>query len=388
MKLKFLYLFIFIGAIFAFSACSDDIGLPDPETYESIAIVYWMGDNSLSTSYDNVQADINELVAGKDNIPANSKIIIYADKQNVLPVIYQLDAQNGLQVWKQFTVEEDCTDSLTLLTNLRTITKNFPAKSYGLTFGAHGSGLVIRQRRALGPDDSHSSKWMNIPTLRGALEQLPHFKYIFFDVCFMQSIEVAYELRNVTDWVVSSPAEIPGPGAPFNIITEALCKGDIQGIVEGYDSAYPTVIYDGVILSAVKCSELENLAAITGTYIKDAFANRQTISYSEAQTIQKYSSEFSSYTFCYDMHSIMPHILSDEEYHQWFEAFDKAVPFRKSSSGKWTAYHCYPAAIYDPEHFGGITMYIPQEGTDGDIKNNDLKCYQWYKDAGWNQTGW
>ena len=88
------------------------------------------------------------------------------------------------------------------------------------------------------------------------------------------------------------------------------------------------------------------------------------------------------------MHSIMPHILSDEEYHQWFEAFDKAVPLRKSSSGKWTAYHCYPAAIYDPEHFGGITMYIPQEGTDGDIKNNDLKCYQWYKDAGWNQTGW
>ena len=123
MKLKFLYLFIFIGAIFAFSACSDDIELPDPKTYESIAIVYWMGDNGLSSAAD---ADIKEMVAGKDKIPANSKIIIYADRQNKTPVIYELDAQNGLKVWKEFTQEEDCTDSLTLLTNLRTIAKNFP----------------------------------------------------------------------------------------------------------------------------------------------------------------------------------------------------------------------------------------------------------------------
>lgn len=385
MKSKFPYLFIYIGAIFAFSACSDDIPIPDPETYESVAIVYWMGDNSLNGVAD---TDINELVTDKDAIPANSKIIIYADKKDKMPVIYELDAQNGLKVWKEYTQEEDCTDSLTFLTNLRTITRNFPAKSYGLTFGAHGSGPVIKQRRALGPDDSHSSNWMNIPTLRGALEQLPHFKYIFFDVCFMQSIEVAYELRNVTDWIIGSPAEIPAPGAPFNTITGALCKGDIQGIVEGYNSGYPTAIYDGVILSAVKCSELGNIAATTRTYIESAFANRQTIPYGETQKIQKYSSEFSSYTFCYDMNSIMPHILSDEEYHQWLEAFDEVVPLRKASSGKWTAYHCYNPTIYDPDHFGGITMYIPQEGNEGNIKNEELRYYQWFKDAGWNQTGW
>jgi hypothetical protein len=33
-------------------------------------------------------------------------------------------------------------------------------------------------------------------------------------------------------------------------------------------------------------------------------------------------------------------------------------------------------------------MYIPQEGADGNAKNNELKHYQWYKDAGWNETGW
>ncbi len=389
MKSKIIYLIIYIGITLAFSACSDNIDFPDePDTYENIAIVYWMGDNSLSGA---AVRDIKELVQGKDKIPTNSKIIIYADTASAFPVIYQLDAKNGLKVWKKYTKEEDCTDSLTLLNNLKTIVKNFPAKNYGLTFGAHGTGWSWRQRRALGPDDNDRSadKWLNVPTLRGVLQELPHFKYIFFDVCFMQSIEVAYELRNVTDWVVGSPAEIPSPGAPYNLITDALCKGDAYGIVEGYDSYYPNNRYKGVVLSAVNCNELENFTAATSTYIKTFFADRHTVSGTVAQNIQKYSSEFSSFTYCYDMNSIMPYILSDEEYQQWVEAFDKAVPLRKASSGEWTTSgHCNNPYIYDSEHFGGISMYIPQEGADGNAKNNELKHYQWYKDAGWNETGW
>ena len=389
MKSKLLHLIIFIGVIFAFSACNDSIPLPEPEpvAYKSIAIVYWMGDNTLSSA---AESDIQELVKGKDNIPDSCKIIIYADRVNDFPVIYELDAANGLKEWKKYTKEEDCTDSLTLLSNLRAIVKNFPAKSYGLTFGSHGSGWVMRQRRALGPDQSHNSNWMNIPTLRGVLEHLPHFNYIFFDVCFMQCIEVAYELRDVTDWIIGSPAEIPGPGADYRTITGALCKGDIESIVEGYNNAYPTIHFDGVILSATKCSELESLAAITKTYITNAFANRQTISSGEAQNIQKYSSSFSDYTYCYDMNSAMSNILSTASYGLWNEEFKKAVPLRKKNTGRWSSPSgiCNNPTIYDSEHFGGISMYIPQDDEEGNKKNTELRQYQWYKDAGWEQAGW
>ena len=370
----------------SFYACSDSLDIPDePDTYESVAIIYWMGDNGLSY---HAQNDIDELVEGKDNIPADSKIIIYVDKQNTLPVIYQLDAENGLKIWKQFTQEEDCTDSLTILTNLRNIVNAFPAKKYGLSFGAHGSGMIWNQRRAMGPDYSHNANWLNIPTLRGVLEHLPHMSYIFFDVCFMQSIEVAYELRNQADWIIGSPAEIPNPGAPYSIIEKALCDGDVSSIVNGYESAYPTGNYRGTVLSAVKCSNLEALAAKTSMYIKSAFSGRQTITQRQAEEIQKYSSEFSSFTYCYDINSAMHKILSEEDYNNWAKAFDEAVPQRGFNTGQWTAGHCNRPTIYDPDHFGGISMYIPQEGAEGNVKNNDLKHYQWYKDAGWNETGW
>lgn len=388
MKARFTHLIIFIWTILAFSACTDSIEIPD-EPEESVAIIYWMGDNNL-TSW--AEDDIAELVKGKDNIPANSRIVIYVDKASSKPAIYQLDAKNGLKLWKQFKEEQDCTDSLTLLTNLRDIIQNFPARKYGLTFGAHGSGMVMKQRRALGPDNSPSINYLNIPTLKGVLEQLPHLSYIFFDVCFMQSIEVAYELRNQADWIIGSPAEIPNPGAPYHIIEKDLCTGNVQGIVSGYDGYYPLsyngVDYKGTLLSAVDCSQLTNLVNSTRQHIENTFANRQTLESNMTQEIQKYSSEFSSYTYCYDMNSAMHKILSEDDYNNWAEAFKKAVPIREYNIGRWTAGHCSNPNIYDQDHFGGITMYIPQEGTEGEIKNKDLRDYQWYKDAGWDQTGW
>ena len=386
MKSNFLYLIIFIGVILGFSACSDNIELPDPEPEGNVAIIYWMGDNNLSSWAED---DIEELVNGKDNIPANNKIIIYVDKTTSKPVIYQLDAQNGLQVWKEFKEEQDCTDSLTLLNNLRIIIQNFPAKKYGLTFAAHGTGMASRQRKALGPDHSHNSNWLNVPTLRGVLEQLPKTSYIFFDVCFMQSIEVAYELRGVTDWIIGSPAEIPNPGAPYHIIAKDLCLGNIPGIVSGYDGYYPVTYkeqhYDGTLLSAVDCSQLENLAKSTRQYIRNTFDNCQTIENSTAQGIQRYSSQYSSYTYCYDMNSAMHKILSEDDYSIWAETFKEAVPIREYNIGKWTGTLCYNCTIYDPEHYGGISMYIPQNGGS---RNADLHQYQWYKDADWSETGW
>ena len=144
MKSKLLYLFIYIGTVLGFSACSDDGPLgPDGGTYESVAIMYWMGDNSLSAWAED---DINELVQGKDNIPANSKIIIYADKANAFPIIYQLDAENGLQVWKEYTEEEDCTDSLTLLKNLMPKATGSPSEHMvpdGCGDSAEPWGLII-----------------------------------------------------------------------------------------------------------------------------------------------------------------------------------------------------------------------------------------------------
>ena len=58
------------------------------------------------------------------------------------------------------------------------------------------------------------NRYMNISDLVTILsaDAVPHFDFVLFDACFMQSIEVAYALRNFTDYYIGSPTEIPGPG--------------------------------------------------------------------------------------------------------------------------------------------------------------------------------
>ena len=45
---------------------------------------------------------------------------------------------------------------------------------------------------------------MNISTLADILSKGPRFDYIYFDCCYMSSIETAYELRTVTDIIVDN----------------------------------------------------------------------------------------------------------------------------------------------------------------------------------------
>lgn len=63
---------------------------------------------------------------------------------------------------------------------------------------------------------------MNIDDLHEALQVLPKLDFLLFDACFMESVEVAYALRDCGDYMISSPTEIPGVGAPYEDVVP-LC---------------------------------------------------------------------------------------------------------------------------------------------------------------------
>ena len=57
---------------------------------------------------------------------------------------------------------------------------------------------------------------MDVTDLAAALQRAKvHCKYILFDCCLMQNLEVDYALRHVTDYVIASPMSIASPGAYY-----------------------------------------------------------------------------------------------------------------------------------------------------------------------------
>ena len=129
---------------------------------------------------------------------------------------------------------------------------------------------------------------MNIEDLKSVLQNAPHFDFIMFDACFMQSVEVAYELRDCCDYYIGFPAENPGPGAAYDrmfpfIFQKGAAVEMAIGTFAAYDEIYTGKIGSnsnwtmGTAIDVLKSSELENLAAATANALSGVTADREVL---------------------------------------------------------------------------------------------------------------
>ncbi len=389
MKLNVFYFLLIITILL--SACHHhDEPEPAKTPVTRTVIVYVMAENSLC---DYVSQDSIEMAAATNRIPEDVNFVLYKDDRSK-PVIYTLSKKNGVKKWKGYKEDLDSADSTVMRSTLQEIVRAFPAEHYGLVLWSHGSGWVPRRRKTIGMDnnrntDSNYGTTMEISELEWALKDVAHFDYIFFDACFMQSIEVAYQLRHVTDATVGSPAEIPGNGAPYHLIMESLCKGDVQQMTELYYSAYTRG--EGVTLSAINCLKLDSFALRTAPLIQKTWKDKASLSYSGIQYYGPFISERFWNPEPYDMRSAMHHLLSEEDFATWNEALQDIV-IEQRATQYWTSVYCrygwYDNYLSDPDHYSGISMFIPQSKYENYGWNEAFQKSEWYKAAGWEETGW
>ena len=80
-------------------------------------------------------------------------------------------------------------------------------------------------------------------------------------------------------------------------------------------------------------------------------------------------------------------LLPEDEFAQWRTAFDEAVPCRLTTT-RWHANWCSDTAVRDTAHCGAISMFVPNSKDDKAGWTQALHQMQWYKAAGWDETGW
>ena len=361
------------------ASCHDELELPKT-TWKRVVVVYIMGENSLSTY---AQRDLNEIRSAMKTIPDSCQLVVFFDnsRNNEYPQILTFD-KSGEKTLFAYKTDPLSTDSATLRQVLRTVTKESPADQYGLVMWSHGSGWLPQQPRySIGVDNGKNSfsnigTEMEIPTLANILRQSgERWAYVFFDACFMQTIEVAYELRNCVDWCIASPAEIPAEGAPYDEMLPTLFDDQPWRIAEAYYDFYKT--RGGIVISALRTSEMEQLATATAPLIA------RLPSYPTTEGVQQYFAleypeqwepEF------FDMGSAI-HAWFDSDYQAWLETARKAVPYRYATQQWETAYpEFYNPTLTDEANILGISMYIP---TEGGRQNEAFKRTSWCKRVGW-----
>ena len=379
---------------------------PEDETiYDRTVLVYMAADNNLSYSYTDTvpsfaQQDIAEMVSAAKDIHTNSRLLVYIDYTD-LPRILSIEQQKGrrpiAKIVHQYTSEHNSGDAQTLRMAMEWVIANYAAESYGLVLWSHGSAWLPAKtpaKRAICVDTKANS-WIEIKDIADVLAPLPHLDFILFDACFMQAIEVAYELRDVADYIISSPAEIPGPGAPYHRLVAALSSIPFhaESVVEEYYREYKdNNIYVqgnepdcfGACLSTIDCRHLDQLAAATSQMI-EKYAGNSSINLSEVQRYYPLtSSKIPEY---YDMNSYMYRLIaSPDDYARWKDAFDTAVPHRRATTHWFSDYTNRLESIIDMDNYGGISCYVPQSGRT--MLNEAFHHTAWYHASGWEQVGW
>lgn len=370
------------------AACHDkDEDKMSARTFHKVVVAYMAAENSLN---GDSRTDLSEMRTGAAYIPDDCQLVVFLDNSdgNKKPQILSFDKTNKETLIHEFSTDIISTDSATMQNVLALIMERCPAEHYSLIFWSHGSGWIPGPKSTIGIDNGKNSYSSNkgteleVPTLARILQNTGvHWDYIMFDACFMQCIEVAYQLRHVTSWCIGSPAEIPANGAPYHELMGALFQdeGYAESITKTYYDFYEAHAYGwGVVLSAIQCSEIEALAKATQSYI----ATRNLFPTTDVQKYCTYSMETLWKPEYFDMGSAMHQWLTEEEYADWSEVFARAVPFHYEANRWPTMYSSVlNARITDPAHAKAVSMYIPIEGRDE--LNKAFRQTDWYKAAGW-----
>ena len=428
------------------TGCSNDSD--DSNRARRTIMVYFNAENNL---YVAAAEDLLEMVEGSKTLASDCNLLVYFDfidenNNPNIPTIYSLKNGNMTKV-KEYS-SQDSSNPVVMLQVFRDMMSISPADEYATVFWGHGDGPVIanssnglevsfedNEPDSYGADYNSNDvnkrtnvTYIDIPVLASkVMKQLPKQKFIFFDACCMQSIEVAYELRTCADYIIGATCETPSFGAPYKTTTKYFGNADVETaskmIVNDYQSDNNSWQYwrtnykiNNVCMSVIKTAEMENLLTAT----KEAL---QTISYSQAlEVATTFPMDEHEATSCiyyfktgssrygrpilYDMNDVMKHNLSATEYNRWKEALNKVVIHRPNTGDIRETGNCdwfggdiqsnliittqnFRSFYLSDETFGGVSMFFPLKiYANYTNMNTRMYDYEWCRKVGWKDLGW
>jgi len=332
-----------------------------PALSKRTIIVYMAGDNSLC---DQVPISLQQMengFSGKD-----TQLVVFVAQAGENPLLLEIHP-NASKVVKTYS-ELNTADSAILKEILQEAITLYPAKEYGLILWSHGTSWLPADctLRSFGND---YGKQMNIPDLANSLPV--KFNFILFDACLMGSVEVAYELKDKTDYIIASPTETISDGFPYDKIIPELIQSNIDynAVAQSYFDYYNEQIgkYQSATVSVIETQQLPVLAAAMKQLCENNSVNVDTFDRTSVQRLDVYEEQ---YTF--DLLDFVDKIFPNANKDDFVNILNKVVLYKNHT----------PQFIqeYDINTCCGLSCYIPLLG------RNDLNAYyqtlKWYQDAG------
>lgn len=363
------------GTLVGMTACSQEHEDTLETTDNRTILVYMAAQNSLDWAAED---DLAEMREGMESVAAGNHLLVYYDAYEGLPSILHFYKDQAGHVCEEVIYEyaEQDASSVTVERMSDVFARAFeacPAESYGLVLWSHGDGwLPASSTRSFGMDGGLS---MDIPDLEEAVASVAtHLDFIYFDACFMQSVEVAYQLRDYATYLVGCPLETPSPGSPYDVVLSPLFaegEADVVGMARTYFETYADLYNggvggsnshwtSGVAISVVQTDALEALASETRNLYDQYAEQLAELVPDDLQSVQRFDYnrryEGSYLHAYYDLGGFVQYLVSVDEYAVWKSYLDAAVVYAESTP---TCYSAYYGGNIDIDAFSGFSTYVP-----------------------------
>ncbi len=228
--------------------------------------VYMDADNSL-TGIDNYN------IQQMESVGSNEDVNVVVEDDNEITTAKRYFIKQGEIVELSNLSELDMAKVTTLENFGKWIKNSFPADHYFIVIWDHGLGFESiypsETNRDLLLDETNGNDIMSVPDFAFALDNISKtlgkkIDIVGIDACLMNMIEVAYEIKNSADILISSEGIEPADGWPYSSILYYLINNPYSSLslIAAKVVEYYTNYYDGsysTTQSAIDLSRIDNL---------------------------------------------------------------------------------------------------------------------------------
>lgn len=372
------YILAVVLSAVLFSSCiNEEYEGPDPDLPVRTILVWLGGDNNLS---DETGRKIEALRQGWTY--TGNKCLIYQDSRDGARL---LRLRGGCRTTPTPYVEtvreygaENSASPATFARVLQEVADEYPADSYGLIFFSHASGWLPagtlqnpqkqrKRSRSIGVDDGGTGRAeMEIAEFSAAIPD-GMFDFIVFETCLTAGVEVAYELRGKSDYMLASAAEIVSPGFTpvYPSALRLLCNTAVETrtALEAFGRAwmdYVTTNYTGArrsaTLSLIDINETSPLAARTQAALRTRSAEAPDLSrlqhfdrpgsYGDSPALPRF----------FDLNEWLETVADPDEYEAFRLQLERTVVWKAATETFMAGQNGFTVRCHS-----GLTTYVEQD---------------------------
>ena len=380
-----------------FTSCSEEAFDTDSVNKQTILVFYpWTGSQSSTGLLGYLQNNIDSICDGIIDRKGlnNSRVLVFLSDKYNHSMLYDLQYNATTKSVDRVPLKEYEGTSYASAEGIADIMNEVKTKAsalnYALIVGVHGCGWTYASDWSrypyyarpsvtrpsdnnfsgiqFGPDPnapltrffgsvSLAENAMDISTLaEGIRESGLKMQYILFDACYMSNVETAYELKDVTNYMIASGSEIMAAGLPYRSMWSYLNSPtpNYSGIVSTSVNFYKNSSAPFCNLAAIDCRQVEKLASV----MKDINAEYQLSASVSLDSIQHLDG-FRPHLF-YDLETYVDSLHPSGYLLDQFKNQLKLTI--KASDHTEEAYTCiYSSDSFKIKNYCGITISDPSQ---------------------------